>query len=323
VLSEIHKHLRHNFFVGVIDGSYFGLGLGLASSVTVLPLFVSTLTDETTLIGLIAAIQAIGWQLPQLFTAVRVSRLPRYKPMAVMMSFHERWPFFGLAVVAFMLPTLGPQLTLLFAYLLLICQALGGGFTATAWQSMTGKIIPPNRRGTFWGMQAAGVSLLQALGAILAGMILVALPSPIDFALCFLISGISMLISWIALARTREPESEPGNVGVTSRMVWGSMFAILRRDRDFRWFIAARALAQITSMALAFYTIYGVRRFGMDEQTAGIMTAVLMLAQMTANPIIGWAGDRWSADDDRKRCSGAHVNGTGMAIVCFRPGRFL
>jgi MFS family permease len=76
-------------------------------------------------------------------------------------------------------------------------------------------------------------------------------------------------------------------------MVWRNMFALLRRDKDFRWFLAARSLAQITSMALAFYTIYGVRRFGMDEQTAGIMTAVLMLAQMAASPIVGWAGDRW------------------------------
>ena len=80
------ENVRYNVTVNILDASVFGLALGLASNMTVLPLFIDTLTNNTALIGLIASIQMIGWQLPQILTAKRVARLGRYKPMAVVMS---------------------------------------------------------------------------------------------------------------------------------------------------------------------------------------------------------------------------------------------
>jgi len=57
---EFHKNLRYNFFVNLTDGAFFGAALGFASFVTIIPLFVSTLTDSAILIGLIPAIHAMG-----------------------------------------------------------------------------------------------------------------------------------------------------------------------------------------------------------------------------------------------------------------------
>jgi MFS family permease len=293
LLAEIQRHVRHNFIVSVLDGAFFGFALGLASSVTVLPLFVSTLTDSTVLIGLIASIQAIGWQLPQLLTAVRVARLKRYKPMVVLVSFHERWPFFGLALVAWLLPTLGAQITLILTYLLLIWQAFGGGFTATAWQSMTGKIMPPNLRGTFWGTQAAGVNLMSSIGAVLAGALLLSLPSPMDFTVCFLIAGSAMMVSWGFLALTREPGSPASVSADTTTISWSSMISILRRDTGFRRFLGARILGQLAWTAISFYTIYAVRTYDLDEQTAGLFAGLMAFVHMAASPLLGWIGDRW------------------------------
>lgn len=102
--SKHARNLRFNFTVNVLDGGFFGAALGFASFITIIPLFVSNLTDLAVLIGLIPAIHAVGWQLPQLFTAPRVSRLRRYKRMALMMSLNERFPFLGLAIVAWFSP---------------------------------------------------------------------------------------------------------------------------------------------------------------------------------------------------------------------------
>lgn len=150
--GEISKHLRHNFIVSVLDGGFFGLALGFASFVTILPLFVSTMTDSTILIGLVPALHNMGWQLPQLLMAGRVAHLRRYKPMVVLTTIHERLPFLGLAAVAWFLPALGHEVALLLTFALLVWQGLGGGFTATAWQSMIGKIMPAKHRGTFFGI---------------------------------------------------------------------------------------------------------------------------------------------------------------------------
>jgi hypothetical protein len=73
----IRKHLHYNVTVNLMDGGFFGLAIGFASFGTILPLFVASMTDSATLIGLVPAIHSAGWLLPQLFTAGYTSRLRR------------------------------------------------------------------------------------------------------------------------------------------------------------------------------------------------------------------------------------------------------
>src|SRR3990172_3228605 len=103
------KHLRYNVTVNLMDGGFFGLAIGFGSFGTILPLFVASMTDSATLIGLVPAIHAAGWLLPQLFTANFTARLRRYKRTVLMLTTHERLPFLGLAIVALLLPRIGPQ----------------------------------------------------------------------------------------------------------------------------------------------------------------------------------------------------------------------
>lgn len=291
---EIREQVRHNFTVNVLDGALFGLGLGFASFVTVIPLFISQLTDSTLIIGLIASLHVVGWQLPQLLTSNYVARLRRYKPMVMFMTVQERWPFFGLAIVAALIGTggLSKEPALLLSLLLIIWHSLGGGLTATAWQSMIGKIMPPRRIGTFFGTQSAAANLLASGGAVLAGFLLFNVAFPYNFALCFAATGLAMTLSLIFLAATREPEHNPTPGGEAQPVGWKPMATILKRDRNFRWYLAARILSQVPWMAISFYTIYGVRRFGMNEETAGFLAGLLMLCQALANPVLGWLGDR-------------------------------
>lgn len=291
--SVILENFRHNFIVNVLDGAFFGLGLGFASFVTIIPLFVASLTDSTTIIGLIASIHLVGWQLPQVLTSNYVAGLRRYKPMVIFMTLHERWPFFGLGVVALLLPVIGTQAALILSFVMLVIQSLGGGFTATAWQALIGKVMPENRRGTFYGVQSSGISLLTGLGAIGAGFLLTSVPYPYNFMACFFIASGAMSISMYFLWRTREPESPPIEARKNQRLLRDNLWGILRRDGNFRWFLLARMLAQAAVMAVSFYTIYAVRDFSMDEATAGFMTGVMAFAQMIGSPFVGWIGDRW------------------------------
>ena len=103
------KHLRYNVIVNMLDGGMFGAGIGFGSFSTILPLFVASMTDSATLIGLVPAIHGAGWLLPQLFTASYTSRLRRYKRTVLLATIHERVPFLGLAVVALFLTKIGVQ----------------------------------------------------------------------------------------------------------------------------------------------------------------------------------------------------------------------
>src|SRR5512138_3874213 len=166
------KHLRYNVIVNMLDAGFFGVAIGFASFGTVLPLFVASMTNSATLIGLVPAIHAAGWLFPQLFTANYTARLRRYKRTVLMLTIHERVPFLGFALVALLLPKIGLQAGLVITFLLLTWQGLGGGFTANAWVSMISKIMPPESRGTFFGTQAAVANLFISGAAVVAGYLL-------------------------------------------------------------------------------------------------------------------------------------------------------
>jgi len=292
---EINKNVRYNFTINVIDGGFFGLAMGLASVVTVLPLFVSTMTDSAVLIGLIPAIRTMGWQLPQILTANHVAHLRRYKPMVILMTIQERLPFLGLAAIAWFLPGMAEPVALWLTFGLLVWQGLGGGLTATAWQSMIAEIMPPRRRGVFFGAQAASADVLASGGAVLAGFMLDTMSPRSGFTLCFLLASVALVVSWIFLAGTREPEHSPYTLPDERRPAfWQGVGRILRCDANFRWFLLGRALLPFGTLAFAFYTVYAVRAYHASASVAGLMTGVFLAVQIVFNPLMGWLGDRWS-----------------------------
>src|SRR6266496_4521982 len=287
-----HKHLRHNVIFNLLDGGFFGLAMGFVSFSTILPLFVASMTKSATLIGLVPAIHGAGWLLPQLFTANFTAGLRRYKRTVLMTTIHERIPFLGFALVAFLLPKIGLQAGLIITFMFLIWQGLGGGFTANSWTSMISKIIPSESRGTFFGTQAAVANLFISGAAIGAGYLLVGFKPPFNFVVCFLIACVFFTVSWIALAFAREPADYDKVIEENPAPFWHGAGQILKRDKNFNWFLTARILSQFAIMGFAFYIVYALRRFHMDAVTAGYLTATLTVSQMIANAGMGWLGDR-------------------------------
>lgn len=292
ITSTLRKDLRHNVAANLIDGAAFGGAIGFGSFGTILPLFVSQFTHSAVLIGLVPAIHAVGWQLPQLFTANMVARLRRYKPAVMFYTVHERVPFLGLSLIALLSPHLSVDSVLLLTFTMLIWQGLGGGLTANAWQSMIAKIIPAESRGTFFGVQAAAANLCLGLTAIAAGYLLGILHSPQDFAVCFLLTFGLMAVSYLSLGLTREPEDSEKIIPEKAAAPWAGAGRVLRANPNFSWFLSARFLQQFGTMSFAFYIVYGLAHFGMDPLTAGFLTATLAVTQTIANASMGWLGDR-------------------------------
>ena len=45
--------------------------------------------------------------------------------------------------------------------------------------------------------------------------------------------------------------------------------------------------------AISFYTIFGIRRYGMSPEFVGGLTSALLVSNMLSSSVIGWLGDRW------------------------------
>ena len=286
------KHLRYNVTVNLIDGSLFGLALGFASFSTIIPLFVTQLTDSAILIGLAPAIHTIGWQLPQLFNAGRIARARRIKPMVLRNTIHERFPFFVLAIIAFLIPSIGKEWALFITFIALIWQGLGGGYTANPWTSFISKIIPAESRGTFFGLQGGLVNLMVSISAVGAGYLLERVAYPYNYGYSFLIACAALAASYIAISQSREPSDNEKVIPQEQAPFWNDAKLILARDKNFNWFLVVRALSQFATMGFGFYILLGLRRFHMDAITAGYLTAALTITQTFANAGMGWLGDR-------------------------------
>ena len=278
----------------LLDGGFFGFGLGFASFSTIIPLFVAQMTDSALLIGLIPAIHTLGWQLPQLFTAKPLSRMERFKPWVILMTINERLPFLGFAIIAYLLPRIGTKLGLILTFVLLIWQGLGAGVTANGWQLFISKVFPADTIATFIGVQNAISNLLGSVSAILAGIALVKIDSNYRYSTVFLAAFLCFVASWFCINQTKESPRPVNTEVLNSVPLKQSITKILKHDRAFLSFIISRFLGQFGMMAFAFFTIYSTKVLKMDTVTIGIMTSILFITQTVANPLLGWLGDRWS-----------------------------
>jgi hypothetical protein len=103
------RNLTRNFVLNVLDGTAFIFGVSLISRYTVLPLFVSQLSDERWLQGLIPALTYTGWFLPALFMAPFVASVPRRKPLILTATIGERLPYLLLGLLLLSGPPCPPQ----------------------------------------------------------------------------------------------------------------------------------------------------------------------------------------------------------------------
>lgn len=285
------KHLKFNYFLQIIEASFWGFGNGLASTSAVLPLFLAKYTDSAILFGLIPAIQTIGFQLPQLFMAKHVASQKMIKPLVMKMTIHERLPFLGMAVVALFADQMPSSLVIILLFLMIVWLGIGGGLTGNPWQNMVAKIIPSEIRSMFFSLQGAGVNFLTSAGAFVAGSILDKNNTNRGYFLCFLLAFVTMITSFILLGQVKEEKSEQVLQAHEHEPILKSAIKILKNDSAFRSFVFVRFLVPFSTMASAFFTIYVIKQFNADERTIGLMASLLYVSTVVAGLILGWLSD--------------------------------
>ncbi len=291
--AEVARHFRWNFGVNVLDGAFYWFGINFAAPSTIVALYARHLTQNAMLIGLIATIAGSGFSLPQLFTANYIRRMPVKKDAPVKIGlFSERLPFFVLAASAFLLPIRAPQTALIVLFLALTWNHFGAGLVAVGWQEMIAKVIPVQYRGRLLGIANFVGTATGVLGAAAAAGVLYRYPFPTGFAICFLIAGVFAMLSWISLALTREPPLHSQSPETSFRDFARRLPSVLRHDRNFALFIAARIANAFGRMGIGFLTVYAVERWFLSDAQAGLYTAAMLIGQAIANLILGTLADR-------------------------------
>ncbi len=296
----VEQHRRWNFAVNAGDLISVNLAKSFIFSSTILTLYASYLTSSAVLIGLIPAIQQVGYLLPQLLTARKSETLSRFKPYVVRISVMERMPYLFIALAIF----LWPRAPSWFAYTMLAVNigiATGcAGLATPAWKAMLGKVIHPDRRGLLFSLGVGAGGFLGVGGAWLARWILETRSFPVSYGLCFLLSFVGQALSFFFLTLNREPEKKVAAAVPPLVEYLRELPEILKRDRNFSMYLASQTLFILGTMAASFYIIYGRYHFGSNDAFAAGLTMVALVTQSAGTPVLGWLSDRlghkWTAE---------------------------
>ena len=288
----VEVNYRHNFIVNILDMNFFFLGYSFISTSTILPLFVSHISDNKLLIGLVGMISATGFFFPQLFTANWVERTPIKRDIVVKIGiFTERLPLFIMPLSAIIAP-LYPILSLTMFYLLFAWHNFGAGATAVAWQDMVAKVIPMDRRGLFMGLGTFGGTATGVFGAIIAARFLDLYEFPSGYVICFALAGLFILISWFFLRLTREVPSEKPEEHTSNKEYFRKLPAILKQDSNFSWFLICQLILSFGGMAWGFLAVFAVDRWQLSDGYVGTFNSALLIGQSIGNLLFGIIGDR-------------------------------
>jgi MFS family permease len=287
------KHFKRNFTVNFFDiGTYF-FGDSFLASYTILPVFVSTLTDSPIIIGLVPAFYEAGWFIPQLFFAPYIRRKARLMPLVIKLGAMERFSYLFLAAGAYFIPRMSRETALIVIMVLIIWRSLSAGFYALPWQEVIAKVIPVSHRGRFYGWANMFGKLLGILGAAITGLILARLPYPKNYSLVFFIGFIVVILALVFFLLTKEPFNHLDDQAKAEKVNWlAEIKRILSGDASFRNFMISRMLSFLGFMAFSFMAVYGVERFNLPDSYSAVFTGVLLVFSLLGYGTLGLVGDR-------------------------------
>lgn len=308
----------------VVDYIAFGIGFSLTSAGgTVVPSFVSQLTDSKQLIGLAGSLYMVCWLLPQLVLAQIVNRQPRRQP------FMRIAPYGRLVMIlmAALIGALGidnPALSLAVFFTGYWLFAAIDAPVTLAWGDMLGSTIPPNLRGVLFGIGQFFVAFGALAARELARWALgeSGLEFPHNYALLFGVAGTIFFIGGVGLALTiEEPQARPPVPGPRIREYVPYLGNVLRHDREFRIFIRTRLLFDMGLMSLPFFGVFGVSVLGLkNEDVVSDSILLLEIGSVIAGGLMAWFSHR-SGSRAVILMSGAFLFlQSALALWCFVGG---
>jgi hypothetical protein len=284
---------RLAYFLGVFNGVLFAMGGAFVDPSTVLPAFVSRLTDSAAVVGLIPAIGLGGWYLPQLAAASYVHSWPRKQRLYRVGTVLRASGWFAVIGAVLVLGGRHPGLALGCFMIGYSLSAFSGGLSGIAFLEIVAKTVPPNRLGSFFGHRQFWGGLGGAACGLLVRQILASqrLAFPTNYALLFAIAVGCFVPAWIAFCSVREPAG-PVEEARPFLETLRRAPACIHEDATFRRLLWGRMLLGAAGIAFPFYIVYCRRWLQVPEAAVGTYLSAQMIGSMVVVPLWARLNDR-------------------------------
>ena len=287
--AQVARDLPRNYAANLVHGFLGVTGFRLVTAPTFVPAYIYLLSQSNLTVGLALAGQSLGMALSSIWSATLIEHRRRVMPVVFGVGWLMRAQVLGLALSGFFLEGS--------AALVAVCVflALFGffwGMQAVSFNFVIAKVIPANRRGQLGGMRNFLGGLSASAVAWLGGKYLVeANAFGNGYASTFMVAFILTSIGISALSFLREPESLAVRAAAGLAQRLREVPAMLRGDRQFARFFAARALAAFGMAAAPFYAIHAGRFIDLSGATLGYLSLSFLLAQTASNLLWGRIAD--------------------------------
>lgn len=268
----------------------FIVGMAFSDSTSVLPTFARMLNASAPLIGMISALQAGGWLLPQLIAANVVANKERKKPYMIGAALAGRPLYFALAAITFFLGKSNPALTLLALFFCNTAFYACDGVSSVPWFDIIGKAIPGRRRGRYLGISQTMGGLCAVGAGLLVQRVLDpgrGLAFPENYALLFLLAAIFYTLSTACASFVREPIEATHTTRPSWRDYGRMLVKTLRQDRPYRLAVITRLLVGMGSMATPFFILYGAEGLGMGTGIVGLCLTMQVIGRAVGGLWLG------------------------------------
>ncbi|MCU1439870.1 MAG: hypothetical protein JWP85_867 [Rhodoglobus sp.] len=283
------QHQRRNFVFLILDGATFSFAISLLSETTILPAFVKALSDNSFLIGLLAAVFAIGHYLPQLVGAHLVRGRTRRKPLMLAIVVSERVGILAIAITAQLIGDLDDGTILVLFFVAFCGYAITTGLIGPVYGDFIAKAFTRNRGWYYAATQLMG-GVLGFSSALFAEHLIKTYEFPVGIQLCFWLCFALSFLSIFFVAGLKE-EHYPHPDKRTS--LWATLAEIpslVASNRSYARFIVARSVLALSTLGVGFVVVDGLGSV-LRVSDAALLAAVFILSQALLGFLLSLLGN--------------------------------
>jgi MFS family permease len=294
VITEAQKHYRRNFASLVGDWVTFVTGTAFASYTTVIPSFISQITDFAPLIGLATTIPNGAWLLPQLIAANYVGARQRKKPWVIALAVLGRPMYLLVALAMFIAGSRYPWLLLSVFFLAETAFSMLDGLSSVGWFDILSKVVPAEKRGRFYST----AQVLTGLASMAVGIIVARVlgpggpPFPQNYGLLFSLASALLLVSLTCFTFVKEPILDKPHEREAWRAYLPRLAGLLRSDEQLRLINVVRLLATLGELAIPFYVVHATDILGLGTESVGLFVSAQVAGALIASVAMGYLNER-------------------------------
>ena len=282
----------YNFIILCLDNGGFNFSVNMLSHLTIVPYYLSELTNSNLIIGLAPTIFVMGQMLPQVFIANYINGLKQRKSYLLKIVTAERAGILLVFLSVLLFAGHGGALaiaTFLFSYAVFTTTM---GLTSPAHSDLVARSIT-RRRGMFYGVSFFFGGVSGIIGARLAAGFLETRPFPESYIQIFGLALIVSLITLLLWLSIMEPKYQYSPRRLKSTEYLRHLGEILRTNKEYTKFLIVRIILNFCEIATPFYIVYAKESFKISSGTVGLLSLIMIVAQTLSHLIWGYVGDRF------------------------------